>query len=126
MRDKSEYEKARDKYEAEPAVGEKYICEDGTEIYCTRGTKSGDDLIIKTRFPNRVQSHKLEYIGQCLRMKGEIEETNYPSGAGYRGKQYLSDFAIECIWRTDIPVLELCRKFKIPTGGKGGQNERSS
>ena len=100
-----------------PFVKPVYKCNDGTQLVFVQGTKSDEDFIIKTHFPvcRKPYPHTLEYIGQALREKGFVEEINYPTEQGFRGKTYLLDFIKECIFNTEKSVKEICIEYKIPT-----------
>jgi hypothetical protein len=92
-----------------------YNCDDRTQIIIKPGKKSENDFIIFTNFPNRTHPHTLEYIGQALRLKSEVEEINYPLSDGYEGRFYLLRFVLECILNKKKSVKEICREFSIPT-----------
>ncbi len=85
-----------------------YTCNDGTQIILAQGRKSENDFIIKTLFPGRIHAHTLEYIGQALRLKSEVEEINYPLADGYEGRYYLLRFIMDCILNVKNPVKQLC------------------
>lgn len=95
-------------------IPDKYKCGDDTEIECRQGKKSEDDFKIYTRFPNQPWPHTLEYIGQCIRLKAEVEEINYPRSKGFQGKKFLHRFIQDCIWKTNMTIKEICKKFQIP------------
>ena len=66
------------------------------EIITTQPGKNGpDDMKIFTTFPKMPWPHSLYYIAVCLRLKGLVEERNYPNGYG-RGM--LASFCLEAIF----------------------------
>ena len=74
--------------------------------------KNGDlDMKILTEFPYTPWPHSLYYIGVCLRLKGMVEDRNYPNG---RGKFMLLDFCCDCITKKDVSIKDICSKYKIP------------
>ena len=92
---------------------DKYKCDDGTEIECRPGKKSENDFKIYTRFPNQPWPHTLEYIGHCIRLKAEVEERSYPREKGFKGRNMLLHFIQECVFKKEISIKDLCKKFKI-------------
>lgn len=86
------------------------------EIITTEPGKNGEnDMKIFTKFPFMPWPHSLYYIGVCLRLKGMVEERNYPPGEGRQGKAYLMNFISECVFNNHIPISEICKKYKIKT-----------
>lgn len=84
------------------------------EIVTTEPGKNGPmDMKIFTTFPKMPWPHSLYYIGVCLRLKGMVEERNYPPGEGKQGKAYLMNFIRECVFENNIPISEICKKYKI-------------
>lgn len=84
------------------------------KITTVPGKKGPDDMIILTQFPKMPWPHSLYYIGCCLRLKGMVEERAYPQKDGYQGRDYLLDYVAECILSLDVPISDLCKKYKIP------------
>lgn len=80
------------------------------ELVETVPGKNGEfDMKIFTSFPKMPWAHSLYYIATCLRLKGMVENRNYPNGTG-RG--YLASFCLEAIF-SKVPISELCKKYKI-------------
>ena len=104
-------------------MNEIYICDDGTKLLTKPGNKSKNDFIIFTKFPQPTHPHLLEYIGQALRLKGEVEDINYPIEHGYQGHKYLIRFIRECIENKEKTVKEICNEFRIPTRDNGNKIE---
>ena len=94
-------------------IEKKYICEDGTEIFTGPGKKCENDFKIYTKFPKQFWPHTLEYMGYCLRLKSYVEEINYPRDKGLQGQKYLHRFIQDCIWKKQLTVKEICKKYKI-------------
>jgi len=84
-------------------------------IYTKPGKNGPNDMKIFTRFPKMPWPHSLYYIGVCLRLKGLVEDRNYPTG---RGKHMLLHFCQECILNHKLSILDICKKFKIPIKDK--------
>ena len=83
-------------------------------IYTEPGKNGPNDMKIFTRFPKIPWAHSLYYIGVCLRLKGMVEDRNYPQEKGFRGSRMLLDFLKECIFDRKTPISEICKKYKIP------------
>lgn len=83
-------------------------------VYTEPGKNGPDDMKIFTRFPKMPWPHSLWYIGACLRLKGLVEERNYPQPKGFRGRLMLIDFCRECIENLDVSITDICRKYRIP------------
>ncbi len=82
----------------------------GEKVWTTPGENSKDDMKIWTEFPRMPWMTTLYYIGVVLRLKGRVEECNYPNGYGWG---MLLAFIAECIL-TDKSIKNLCIKYKIP------------
>lgn len=94
----------------------------GEIVYCEPGKNGPDDMKIFTRFPRIPWAHSLWYIGACLRLKGIVEDRNYPPAEGYLGKQKLIYFCIECIENYKLSITEICKNFQIPERNKGAKS----
>lgn len=86
----------------------------GERIFTIPGKKGPDDMKILTVFPKMPWAHSLFYIGQCLRLKAEVEDRDYPPEKGFQGRGKLMTFIHDCIFKKDIPLEEICKKHKIP------------
>jgi len=96
-----------------------YKCKDGTKLFKIPGHKSEKDFIVLTEFPKNPHAHSIEYIGACLKAKAEIEDINYPKTVdgiktGNQGRDFLFDFMRWCVYRVELPIREICKKFKLP------------
>ena len=85
-------------------------------IYTEPGKNGPSDMKIFTRFPKMPWAHSLYYIGVCLRLKGLVEDRNYPPPKN--GKGMLLSFCRECICNYNLTIREICEKYKIPSGGE--------
>ena len=83
----------------------------GEIVYTEPGNRGPHDMKIFTRFPKQPWKTTLYYIGVILRLKGLVEDRNYPHG---RGAKMLLDFIRECILSRKTSIKELCKKYKIP------------
>ena len=83
-------------------------------IYTEPGKNGENDMKIFTRFPRIPWAHSLYYIGCCLRLKGMVEDRNYPPENGYKGKRMLMNFCCECIENTKESIKDICKKYRIP------------
>jgi hypothetical protein len=81
------------------------------KIWTVPGTRGPDDMRIYSEFPKQPWATTLYYIGCILRLKGFVEDRNYPNGYGHA---MLAAFFIECICHPEIPIKDLCSKYKIP------------
>jgi len=95
-------EKKKQNYHVETPQGE--------VVFTKPGNRGPNDMKIFTEFPYMPWPTSLYYIGVVLRLKGAVEDRNYPNG---RGRFMLKDFIGECIERK-VPIVELCKKYKIP------------
>lgn len=91
----------------------------GEVIYTEPGKNGPNDMKIFTRFPKIPWAHSLYYIGVCLRLKGLVEDRNYPPEKNFQGKGMLMSFCRECIFNTKTPISEICKKYKIPERERG-------
>ena len=80
-------------------------------IFTEPGNNGPEDMKIFTRFPRTPWMHSLYYIGACLRLKGMVEDRNYPNG---RGKEMLVDFCRDSIKDYKSLLAEICKKYQIP------------
>ena len=80
-------------------------------VYTEPGNNGPEDMKIFTRFPKIPWMHSLYYIGVCLRLKGMVEDRNYPNG---RGKDMLVDFCKDAISNYKLSITQICKKYKIP------------
>lgn len=80
-------------------------------IYTEPGKHGPADMKIFTSFPHMPWPHSLYYISVCLRLKGMVEDRNYPYG---RGKNMLIDFCKDSISNYDLTIAEICKKYDIP------------
>jgi len=81
------------------------------EVFATPGNRGPNDMKIWSIFPNQPWPTSLYYIGYVMRLKGMVEDRNYPNGYG---AGMLVSFLAECILNNQKTVLELCNKYKIP------------
>ena len=84
------------------------------KIYTEPGKNGPEDMKIFTRFPKIPWAHSLYYIGVCLRLKGLVEDRNYPRPK-FKGRNILVEFCNECITRLDKSIKQICKDFNIPT-----------
>jgi len=89
----------------------KIITPNSELVFTVPGKNGVDDMKILTEFPKSPWAHSLYYIGVCLRLKGMVEDRNYPNAMG---KFMLLDFCCDCITKRDVSILDICRKYKIP------------
>jgi len=92
----------------------KILTPNNEEIYTVPGKNGPDDMKIYTKFPKTPWAHSLYYIGVCLRLKGMVEDRNYPPKNGLRGKNMLRDFCCECIENYNLTIADICKKYRIP------------
>ena len=83
----------------------------GEQIFTIPGNRGIDDMRIFTRFPKQPWATSLCYIGWVLRLKGMVEDRNYPNG---QGRGYLMEFICRCISYRKTTIEDLCREYKIP------------
>jgi len=84
------------------------------KIYTKPGKNGDNDMKIFTRFPKIPWAHSLYYIGVCLRLKGMVEDRNYPPAQGYAGKLKLFHFVKDCIFDRKLSIEAVCKKHQIP------------
>jgi len=83
----------------------------GEIVYTEPGDRGPHDMKIFTRFPKQPWKTTLYYIGVILRLKGAVENRNYPPP--YQGAKMLFNFCRDCIF-SKMPIKDLCKKYKIP------------
>jgi len=83
----------------------------GEIITLSDGDRAEGDKRIYTQFPRQPWPTTLRYIASILRLKGMVEDNNYPNG---KGAGFLSAFINEAILRREVTMAELCRKYNIP------------
>lgn len=90
----------------------------GEHIFTEPGSNGPDDMKIYIEFPYQPWPITLYASGSLLRLKGMVEDRNYPppnQGAGW-----LARFGIDCILKREIEMPDdldmplLCQKYKIP------------
>ena len=92
-----------------------YIVSPYNEIIYTEPGKNGkNDMKVLTVFPRNHWPQSLYYIGVCLRLKGFVEDRNYPPPR-YRGKRMLTAFCKDCIESWHLSISDICRRYNIPT-----------
>ena len=84
----------------------------GERIFTEPGKNGPDDMKIYTTFPKLPWPHSLYYIAVCLRLKGMVEDRNYPPPK-HKGKAMLAEFCRDAIFATTVPIRDLCKKYKI-------------
>ena len=89
-----------------------YEFPDGSRIDLMQGRKHTDDRILLATFPKERFAYSLRWIATALRLKGYIEEINYPQSEGYKGKTMLLDFLEDAIMK-DITIDDICKKYKL-------------
>jgi hypothetical protein len=82
----------------------------GEHIFTEPGKNGPDDMKIFTTFPKQPWPHSLYYIAVCLRLKGMVEDRNYPPPL--KGKAMLMEFCRDAVF-TKTPIKEICQKYKI-------------
>lgn len=93
----------------------KYPCKDGTLLYTKEGNRAEGDKKIFIKFPKNPWMPSIECLLAWIRMKSWlIEDNNYKRQKGYRGKGMLHDAIQHSVWRKDLKIREICKKFKIP------------
>lgn len=93
----------KQKYDIETPIGER--------IYTVPGDRGPDDMKIYTVFPRTPWAHSLYYIAVCLRLKGMVEDRNYPPPAA--GKAKLMEFCRDAIFDRKMTIKDLCKKYEI-------------
>jgi len=83
------------------------------KIHTEPGKNGVDDMKIFTVFPKMPWPHSLYYIGVCLRLKGMVEDRNYPPEKGLQGKGKLLAFCRDCIVDYKKTIKEICEKHQI-------------
>ncbi len=83
----------------------------GERVYTIPGKNGPADMKIFSEFPKQPWPTSLYYVGTLLRLKGWVEDRNYPEGFG---RVFLVGFIIECIANTSVSISDLCKKYKIP------------
>lgn len=86
----------------------------GERIFTTPGKNGPDDMKIFSSFPCQPWAHSLYYIAVCLRLKGMVEDRNYPPPQ--QGKGMLMSFCHDAIF-SRTPIKELCEKYNIDLPG---------
>lgn len=83
-------------------------------VYTEPGKNGENDMKIFSKFPKIPWAHSLYYIATCLRLKGMVEDRNYPPKEGKYGSGMLVAFCSEAILNKQISIKDLCKKYKIP------------
>lgn len=86
----------------------------GEIIETIPGKNGPNDMLILSTFPSMPHAHSLCYIGHCVRIKGEVEERNYPVSDGYQGKGKLMAFLHACLYRPNSTIEQICIEHGIP------------
>jgi hypothetical protein len=81
-------------------------------IFTEPGKKGEGDMKIFTVFPKIPWPHSLYYIGVCLRLKGIVEDRDYPVEKGYQGRGMLMSFCRQVLY-SKKSIKELCEEYKI-------------
>lgn len=81
-------------------------------VYTVPGKKGEGDMKIFTHFPKLPWAHTLHYIGICLRLKGIVEDRDYPPPA--KGKDILVDFCRDAITDYTRTISQICKDYQIP------------
>ena len=89
------------------------ITPNGEKVFTMPGKNGERDMKIFSEFPKQPWPHSLFYIGLCLRLKGEIEDRNYPPKNGFKGREMLLEFCQDCLYRLDLNIFQICKKYKI-------------
>lgn len=98
--------KRRQKYDFTTDAGER--------VYTKPGNRGPNDMQIFSIFPKLPWKTTLQYIGIILRLKGIVEDRNYPRDSGYQGAWKLLRFIKDCIVKRSISIHELCKQYEIP------------
>jgi len=89
----------------------------GEVVYTEPGKNGPGDMKIFTVFPRIPWMTTLHYMGIVLRLKGMVEDRNYPPNRGYEGAYKLLKFIRDCIVRRTTPIKELCAEYEMPGYG---------
>ena len=106
--------------ETKPPQNFKIITPNQERIFTVPGNRGPNDMRIFSEFPKQPWATTLYYVGCILRLKGMVEDRNYPSGFGHA---MLAAFILECICHPEIKVIELCKRYKIPLQEKQDELE---
>ena len=86
----------------------------GERVYTRPGTRGPNDMQIFTVFPKQPWKTTLAYMGVVLRLKGMVEDGNYPPANGYDGAWKLLKFIRDCIMKRSVSIWELCSQYEMP------------
>lgn len=83
----------------------------GEMVRTIPGNRGQYDMKILSTFPRKDWPQTLYYVAVILRLKGMVEERNYPNGDG-PGK--LMTFVHDAIFNRKLSIKQICEKHKIP------------
>ena len=93
----------------------KFQCNDNTRIQTDKGNNSENDFKIFIAPDYEPWAPTFESLGWWLRLKGFVEDINYPHG---KGKDFLFDYVYRSIYYRWISIPKLYKqyvtKFKTP------------